>query len=551
MQNIFIQLAIILSLASLLGFIVRKLKLPLLVAYLLVGMVLSSVSLLDLKHSPVFILPEIGTAFVLFLIGMELDLREVRALGKPILIVGLLQILISALAGYSISSLFGFPGMQAFYIGVGLSFSSTIVVIKLLLERKDLNSLYGKLSLGVLLLEDLIAVLVLMFISVGSSAFNLGLQSSFPIIALILKGLSLIIGGYLLSRFVLPKIFTVIAKSSELLFLTAIAWCFVFTSIALLLGFSLVIGAFLAGVALASSPFHYHISGKIRPLRDFFLILFFVYLGAQSQLQAVAAHITLIAIFVAFALIVKPLIYLLLFGAFGFKRHTIFQASLNLSQISEFSLIILLVGVQFGIVDQSALSIMAMTTIITITLSSILISRSKKIYPIVKPLLNFFEVSGKFHDQEQREDHDLSDHVVVIGAHRIGGPIVDFLKKEEIPFIVLDFNPEIVKKLLKQKIKVIYGDLGDEDVLDTIKTPVAKLVISTSSNLDDNKALIAYLKRKRSESKVIVRASEHDDVDDLKKLGADYVIFPEDVSADFLVTQLKTHWPRIYIKENP
>ena len=187
-NDLFIQLAIILGLASVMGYFMKRLRLPLLVAYLLVGVLIASMRIFDIATSEVLIfLPEIGMAFVLFFVGMELDFKEIKNLGKPIVAAGLGQIIISTLAGSLIASALGFPIVESFYLGTCLGFSSTIVVVKLLLDKKDLGSLYGKLSLGILLLEDLVAVLLLMGMTVSGSFLNLGLQNSFPLLALFLK----------------------------------------------------------------------------------------------------------------------------------------------------------------------------------------------------------------------------------------------------------------------------------------------------------------------------------------------------------------------------
>src|SRR3989344_3533131 len=224
MDNIFIQLAIILGLASILGFITHKFKLPLLIAYLLGGLLLATLTVFDLQKSEALnFLPEIGIAFVLFLVGMELDLREIKRLGRPILMSSTLQIIISSIAGFAIAQSLGFPPVEALYLGIGLSFSSTIVVIKLLLEKNELNSLYGKLAVGILLLEDLIAVLILLGLTVSPSLFNFGFQQAFPIVTFILKVVLLFGATLVINRYVLPKIFDEVSESAELLFLSAIA----------------------------------------------------------------------------------------------------------------------------------------------------------------------------------------------------------------------------------------------------------------------------------------------------------------------------------------
>ena len=248
MDNIFIQLAIILGLSSMLGYLVVRLKLPILIAYLLSGLLIATTAVFDARASEVLhFLPEIGIAFVLFLVGMELDLREIKSLGKPILIAGILQTTITTIAGSSIAQLLGFGMQESWYLGVGLAFSSTILVIKLLLDKKDLSALYGKLAIGILLLEDLIAVILLLILTVSSSVLGLGLQQIAPLITLMLKAALLFILALILGKFILPTVFRSVARHGELLFLTALAWCFIYVSFAIFLGFS--IAYFVAGLA--------------------------------------------------------------------------------------------------------------------------------------------------------------------------------------------------------------------------------------------------------------------------------------------------------------
>lgn len=544
MDNVFYQLSTVLLLSSLFGFVVYRLKLPLVIAYLSAGVFLAFLSLSDITNSQVFhVLPEMGIAFVLFLIGMELDLGEIKSLGAPILISALGQVLFTSLAGFFVASALGFNNTESVYLGLGLSFSSTVVVVKMLLEKRDLRSLYGKLSVGILLVEDLIAIIVLMIVSVDSSDLSLGLQSSLPFLTLLIKIITLFVLTFVLSRFVLEKVFDAVAKSTELLFFTAITWCFLFTSIAVFSGFSTVIGAFLAGVALATSPYHIQIQGKIKPLRDFFLTLFFVYLGTQVSVFDLKTGWIAVGAFTLFALVIKPIIYLILLSFFGFRKHTLFLTSLNLSQISEFSLIVLLVGVQYSLVSPQALSVIAATGVCSIILSSVLISSSKRTYKLFDPILKFFEHKGRIHNIEAISEGMFDDHIIIIGAQRIGGPIVNYLSKTNIPFLVMDFNPTVVRELREKGVKVVYGDISDPEVLDSIQIEKAKLIISTASDVQDNQLLLEECVRRKTKATILVRAEEADHGEKLKRMGAHYIIMPEKVSGIFLVNQLKTHWP--------
>lgn len=540
------QLALVLSLSCFFGFFVHKFRLPLITAYLISGVTLAMVGQFDAKTLGIFkVLPDLGIAFVLFLIGMELDLREIRLLGKPIIIGSLAQVIISTAAGFALAGLFGFSPISSLLMGLGLGFSSTVVVVQLLLEKRDLTSLYGKLSLGILLVEDLIAILALMFISIGSAGEGFSLAQSLPIIYLGLKAIGLFVLTFILSKFLLKRLFDAVATSVELLFLTAVTWCFVFTSIAVLAGFSVVIGAFLAGVALATSPYHLQIQGKIKPLRDFFVAMFFIYLGSEVVLSDIASVWPVILVFTAFALFFKPLVFLLILGVFGFRKHTLFQTALNLSQISEFSLIILLVGVEMKLVPQITLSVMAPVTVLSIIISAVLISQSKRLYGFFQPGLSFFEHKTNIHYMEAKQLDGLEDHVVLIGAHRVGGPVVDYLYNNKIPFVVMDFNPHIVEELKKKNINVFYGDAGDLEMLENLKLENAKLIISTTRDLYDNEILLDECKKRKIKAKIIARAMDHEHAKALKVLGADYIIMPEQVSGEFLVNQLKSHWPHM------
>ncbi len=539
------QFATVLSLASVVGFIVHRLKLPLVPAYLITGVLLSSLGLFTGQTSGIFtILPDVGVAFVLFLIGMELDLREIRTLGAPIILSSLIQIIISTLAGYSIAGLMGFNGQTSFYIGLGLAFSSTVVVVKMLLEKKELNSLYGKLSVGILLIEDLVALFALMVISIQPKTW--GVVDIFPIILMLIKALGMFGITILLSKYVLEKLFDSVAKSTELLFLTAITWCFLFTALAALSSFSVVIGAFLAGVSLASSPYHLQIQGKVKPLRDFFVTLFFIYLGMQVNVLDILHSWPTIIGLTLFAVFVKPFIFMLILGTFGFRKHTFFQTAIHLSQISEFSLVILLLGLNTGVTQPLALSIMSTVAVLSIICSSIMIVKAQFIYSKLTGFIGFFEHTSKTHFLEKKIEESLDEHIVIIGAHRLGTPVINYLKTENIPFVVMDFNPHTVEKLRGKGVKVIYGDVTNLDILDNLGLERAKLIISTVIDLNSNELLIEEVKRRKSKAKIVARASDLEHSKLLRKMGADYIILPEMVLGHFLVTQLKDHWPAIH-----
>lgn len=548
---LFLQLAGVLGSASLFGYLVHKFRLPLIVAYLLVGAAFSISGLLGIARSEMLLtFSEIGIAIVLFFIGMEMDTSELKTFGKPIVFTAVIQIILSTFAGWGISRALGFGTLESVYLGVALAFSSTIVVVKLLIEKRDIFSLYGKLSIGILLLEDLVAIVILMGMTVGSSFFNLGLQGSLPIFAILLKGAGLLAFTFFVSRYLLKRVFAAVSTSTELLFLTALSWCFIFVVVSLTLGFSVVIGAFLAGIALANSPFYYEVQGKVRPLRDFFVMLFFVYLGSQVEFGEVGRAMPLILAFVAYALVFKPIIFLAVLGLFGFRKHTMFQTSINLSQISEFSLIVMVVGFQAGFISQTALTGVALSVVLSVMFSSVLIAASRGVYKRLGGLASFFEQKRYIHRVEiAKKENVLQDHVVVVGAHRMGGEIVKFLSREKMPFLVLDFNPRIIANLVNEKIEAIYGDIGDPEIVEFLNLDRAKFVISTAPNLEDNLILVGEIRRQKLPCLVVVRASSAHEAKLLYKKGADFVVLPEMISGEYLVELLRGHWnDREYFK---
>lgn len=541
MDNIFTQLAIILGLCSSIGFIVYKLKLPLLIAYLLSGLILAAFNSFDLNHSSALsFLPDIGIAFVLFLVGMELDLREFKSFGRQILITGVLQTIITCVLGAFIAQSFGFNLTASIYLGIGLAFSSTIVVVKMLIDRKELGSLYGKLSVGVLLLEDFLAVLVLLFLT-STRSFYFDANNLIPIALFLGKVITLFVVAWVLHKFFLSVLFKAVSDSGELLLLTALAWCFLYITIASMMGFSILIGAFLAGVALASSAYHFQIQGKIKPMRDFFVALFFVYLGTQVNFSDILQVYPLVLIFIAYSVVIKPIIFILLFGIFGFRKHTMFHTAINMSQISEFSLIIILIGLKNGLVDRSALSVIAVCSILSIIISSLLISRSSRLYKAVSSFLVFFEREGEKFRLEENRPTELEGHAVIIGSHRVGGELIRYFKREKIPQVVLDFNPHQVEALLAQNIPVIYGDMGDPEILDILNLNKAKMIISTSADIQDNKVLLEDLKNRHIYVPVIVRAETIRQATSLYRAGADYVIIPEILAGDALLEIIRDH----------
>ncbi|MFC1666174.1 cation:proton antiporter, partial [Nanoarchaeota archaeon] len=374
MEDIFIQLAIILFTAFIVSYIARAFKQPIIIGYIVAGMIISPFILeAGASKEIITIFSEFGIAFLLFIVGLHLNPKIIKEVGTTSLFIGTGQIILTFILTFIISKLIGFNTITSVYVSIALTFSSTIIIMKLLSDKRQLDSLYGKISIGILIIQDLVAIGVLMFMSSFSSDSSL---TSFALRGL-LGGGSAIIILFLIGFFVLPRFIKNIAKSQELLFLFSICWCFVVAAGFIWLGFSLEIGALIAGIVLSISPYSTEISSRIRPLRDFFVIIFFIILGLNIQLNNIHSIALNAIILSIIALVFKPIILMMIGTLFGYTKRTNFLVGSTLAQISEFSLIVLGLGVAIGHISQEILSTMILTSIITITLSTYFIIYSE------------------------------------------------------------------------------------------------------------------------------------------------------------------------------
>lgn len=502
------DLSLIIILSTSLAIILWKFKQPPILAYIIAGALIGK----GLIKEYFYLFSDLGVAFLLFLVGIELSLNKIKNLGVVSTVIGIGQIIFTGFFGYLLCFLLGFSHISSLYISIALTFSSTIIIIKLLSEKNDLDTLYGRIAVGFLLVQDFFAVIALLFLGIGAPSS----QSLSAILRAIFSGIELFALSFLFGKYILPKIFNSISKSQELLFLSSISWCLFFMYIAYIMNFSVQIGAFLAGISLASLPFSYEISAKIKPLRDFFVVLFFVLLGTQLSLK-INFSVIILSLFV---LIGNPLIVYLLMILLRYRKRTSFFASLATAQISEFSLILANLGVSLGHISQETFSIIATVGAITIAISSYMIIFSEKLYKIFSSFL--FE--RKITVEKFKVPKNLKNHIILIGCHRLGYSILEYLKEAKKRFIVIDFNPEIIKMLEKNNVSYIYGDATDTEILDKANIKKSILIVSTIPNLEEN--IFIVNKAKSLGKYIIVTANHLMDAKELYNAGADYVILP-------------------------
>lgn len=533
----FSQIALLLVIAAFLASAARLLKQPTIVGYIFAGLIISTLGIT--RDIEVFSgLSQVGVALLLFLVGIEMNLSELPSIGKVAFTAGVGQITFTSIVGFVLAVILGFSFVPALYIAVALTFSSTIIIIKLLSEKRELGSLYGRISLGVLLVQDLVAVLILMFLS-GTKQ---GAVSVGELVFISLKAVVLILGVWFLSRKVIPRIFDqFLAHSTELLFISSIAWALgVAALVGGPMGFTLEIGGFLAGLALSNLPEHIQIASKTKPLRDFFLTIFFVLLGTQIHLDSIGAILPTSIIFAVFVLIGNPLILLAVLGFLGHKKRTSFLAGLTMAQISEFSMILMTMGLALGHVSSTEVSMVVLVGVITMTTSTYLITNAEGIYLKVKNYLTIFERKNPT-EAALNVEKVFDDHVVLLGGGRTGKALIPFLVKKGTPFVVVDFNPTVFTSLTAEKVPVLFGDISDPDIYDMSGVLKARLVISTTNNMIDNLYLLESFKRSGKKPITMFTSAERHDGLLLYEKGADYVLVPHRIAGEHIRHIISTY----------
>lgn len=530
-MEIFIDIALLMVVSAILALGAKLLKQPIVVSYILTGILIGP-AVLNVVHGSetIEIMSKFGIALLLFIVGLGLNASVIKEVGKASFSVGLMQILAGTVFGTVLFRLTGLSLGQAALLGLAFSFSSTIIILKLLVDKKQQNQLYGKLSIGILLVQDIVAALALLVVSAsgkgGLSLVDLGFLS--------LKGFLLIGSILLFSKYIIKPLGNTLEASQELLFLFALAWALGVASLFYLAGFSLEVGALFAGVTLASTNYASEVASRMRPLRDFFLIVFFITLGSNLNLVSVGKLFIPALIISVSIIILKPFLVTVLFGIMGYTKNTSFKAGLLQSQISEFSLILILLAVNSIGLSQDLLSISTLIAIITITASTYLIHYSNSLYKNFERYLNIFERKKVKYEQKIGSDYDA----IVVGYHKGGREFIKALKHNKFKVLVVDYDPEVIDELEKKKISFLYGDITEPDLLEELDASKIKLVVSTLTAYDTTNTMLKVMHRKNPSTMTILNADSPGHAKLLYSHGADYVMLPHVVGgkkiAEFL-----------------
>ncbi len=522
-MDIFIEIGIILLVATVISLIMKLLKQPLVVGYILSGVIVGPHVLGILQSvEQIELFSKIGITILLFIVGLSLRPSIIKETGKVSLVTGMGQIVFTSVIGFIIMKLLGFDKITSLYGSIALTFSSTIIILKLLSDRGDLEKLYGKISIGFLLVQDLVATLLLVIVPFLGTYAITGGNIGGTFLILLLKGIGVSIVLYFVSKYILPKLFNNIAKSQELLFLFSVTWGLVLAGLFYKIGFSIEIGALIAGVTLSASNYSFEISSRMKSLRDFFIVLFFILLGSHLMLGELGLSMMPAIILSLFVLVGNPIIVFILMNLLGFRKRTGFMAGLTVAQISEFSLILMALGLSLGHIDRQAVSLITLVGIITIAGSTYLVLYADQIYNKVKPLLSFLEI--RKNNYENKTDENNSYDVIIFGYGRVGYEFVKIAQRLKATYLVVDHNPESISGAEKMNINFKFGDAEDVDFLDEIGITKASKIISTIPDFNTNMLLTKYYRDKNKDGIIITTSHFVNDAKKLYNIGSTYVV---------------------------
>jgi Kef-type K+ transport system membrane component KefB len=521
--NDFALLAAILAVAALIGLIANRLRQPLIVAFIGVGILVGPVGTGWASGiEEIELLAHLGITILLFLVGLRLDLHLIRTTGPVALATGLGQVAFTAAIGYGIALALGMDHVTAIYVAVALTFSSTIIIVKLLSDKREIDELHGRIAVGFLIVQDLVVVLVMIVLTAfGQRA---GDDVALDVVLVIGKGVALLAGVGLAMRYLIPWLVHLVARSQELLVLFAVAWAVSIASISAWLGFSTEVGAFLAGMSLASTPFREAIGARLVSLRDFLLLFFFLALGAQLEFTDASRQLGVAAVFSIFVLVGNPLIVLAIMGLMGYPVRVSFKAGLTVAQISEFSLILAALGLSLGHITSGTVSLITVVGLITIGASTYMILYSQPLFERLKPFLGIFQRRNAYRHTAPRSGTEAD--VIVYGLGRLGSQLVDRLTAVDTSVVAVDFDPDVVNAWNHNGITAVFGSAEDIDFLESLPLAQARWVVSTIPSADANLTLLHALRHHGYEGRIALTALSARDARRLEAADADIVVEP-------------------------
>jgi Kef-type K+ transport system membrane component KefB len=528
--QLLLNLGFIVITAATFAFVGKLIRMPTIVGYILAGIVLGPVlHLVELDHS-LELISELGIALLLFLVGLELSFAKVKDLGRVALILGGIQVLLTATGGMLVAHFMGFAPMESIFLGGTVTFSSTVVVIKLLDQKGVMNRLYARISVALFLAQDIVVIGALTVLT----GFG-GSEPLAPIELLINFGKAfggmavLLILALIAARYLLPKPFAWAARSPDTVFIWALCWCFLVVILAHQFHLSVEIGAFLAGIAIAQLPIHEDLHRRLHPLMTFFIAVFLVTLGIKMELSSFAAIWPTALGLSAFVLLIKPIIVFSILARMRFSEYTAFQTAIATGQVSEFAFILLALGATTGLIGADIVALGGLVGITTIALSSYLIIHSEALYAAIARTSVLKLLRAKQEPDSEILRH-RKDHIIVVGMNALGREIVKQLTLRDERVLAIDTDPKKLEGL--GDADILIGNVEYQSVVEEVGLREARLVVS-ALQIEDTNHLLAYRCRSASVP-CAIHAFDLSVVNDLLDLDVTYLMMP---AADGILQQ--------------
>jgi Kef-type K+ transport system membrane component KefB len=520
----FSMIALVLLMAAVVGLVATRLRQPMIVAFIGVGVLVGPVGTgWVVADGTIELLARLGIAVLLFLVGLRLDLHLIRNTGPIALITGLSQVVLTAVIGYVAAVAFGMDATSSLYIAVALTFSSTIIVVKLLSDKHEIEQLHGRIALGVLIVQDIVVVLVMIVLTaVGHEAADDNIAVS--VVLVVVKGVALLVGVALAMRYILPWLLGHIARSQELLVLFGVAYAVGVAALTEWLGFSSEVGAFIAGISLAATPYRDAMGARLVSLRDFLLLFFFLDLGARLEFGDAGGQVVEALVFSAFVLVGKPIIVMLIMAVMRYPVRVGFATGATLAQISEFSLILAALGFGLGHIDGATVSLITVVGLITIGCSTYLILYWSSIFDRLERWMSVFERTEKL--RPATADVEPEVDTIVYGLGRFGTHVAEHLSESGHKVLVVDFDPQRVAHHNGRGRAAVFGSAEDVHFLESLPLAQTRYVISTIPVIDTSRTLLHNLRQAKYTGRTVVTAHTRHDAEQLRAAGADVVLEP-------------------------
>jgi len=436
--------------------------------------------------------------------------------------------------GFLLGLALGLDLVTSFYVAVALTFSSTIIIVKLLSDKRELETLHGRIALGFLIVQDIVVVVAM----VGLSTLGVGAAGKGGDLVVVVAGLlGLVVGLYAFVRWVAEPLTARFARTPELLVIFAIGWAAAAAALGDLVGIGKELGGLAAGVSLGSTTYRDMISARLSALRDFLLLFFFLYIGTTLDLSTLGQDIGRAIAFSLFVLIGNPLIVIVIMGAMGYRLRTGFLCGLTVAQISEFSLIFIAMGLALGHVDQAAVGLVTLVGLVTIAVSVYMITYSHELYAWMKPALGLFDFGHRRRPDDEEGQAPPVD-VIVFGLGRVGLRLYDQLEDAGYTVLGVDLDPMVVREARGAGYRVRYGDVNEHAFWDQLPLGSARwLVLAVPfgtlrlDHADAGRGLLAAIRAHGYHGRTAFIAREPDQGRELEKAGVDLVLHPFDDAA--------------------